>query len=107
MNAGSRRTNAANGPVIVPGTCLRERIIHPRVNITFGLTTRGGKFRNHQITGALQHSLFAKRERFHLVEVAEMLEHLGNFKDISTAHLIGKIFEAILPIIRGRSEIAR
>src|ERR1043166_2555853 len=36
-----------------------------------------------------------------------MLEHLSDFKDISAAHLVGKILEPILPIIRGRSEVAR
>src|SRR4051812_21583788 len=107
MNAGSCCTRTAHGPVIVPGTCLRQSVIHPRFDAAFGLTTDGGKFRNDQITRALQHSLFAKREWFNLGEIAEMLEHISNFKDISASHLVGKFFEAILPIIRGRSEVAR
>src|SRR6185369_12987388 len=36
-----------------------------------------------------------------------MFQHLGDFKNISAAHLVGKIFEPILPIIRGRGEVAR
>src|SRR6266508_1119701 len=36
-----------------------------------------------------------------------MLEHLGNFEDISGPHPVGKIFEAVLPIAWGRGEIMR
>src|SRR5215471_12144614 len=107
MRAGSRRTHAAVGPLIVPGTRLGQRIIYARFNIALGLTTHCCKFRNDQIAGALKHSLFAKREWFHLAKITEMFKYLSNFKDISAAHFIGKILEPILPIIRGRGEIAR
>src|SRR5437588_2678964 len=34
-----------------------------------------------------------------------MLEHLSDFKNIPGAHLVGKIFEAVLPIAWGRGKI--
>ena len=34
-----------------------------------------------------------------------MFEHLSNFKDISGAHLVRKILEAIFPIIGRRGEV--
>src|SRR5690242_6571412 len=34
-----------------------------------------------------------------------MFEHLSDFKNISGAHLVGKILEAVLPIARRRGKI--
>src|SRR5205085_12627387 len=36
-----------------------------------------------------------------------MLKHLGNFKDVPGPHLVGKILEAVLPIIRRSGKVAR
>src|SRR5213080_647348 len=35
-----------------------------------------------------------------------MFEHRSDFKNISRAHLVGKIFEAVLPIAWGRGKIS-
>src|SRR5438876_9978839 len=41
-----------------------------------------------------------------MTEIVKMLEHLGNFKDIARAHLLGKILETILPVVEGRRKIS-
>ena len=35
-----------------------------------------------------------------------MFEHLGDFKDVAGAHLLGKILETIFPIVGGRRKIS-
>ncbi len=64
--------------------------------------TNGRQFRDDQVPRPLEHPLFAKRQRLHLAEVAKVLEHVGNFKNVAGAHFFREFLEAILPIV-GRS----
>src|SRR2546426_296655 len=41
-----------------------------------------------------------------MTEIVKMLEHLGDFKDVAGAHLLGKILETILPVVGGRRKIS-
>jgi hypothetical protein len=84
---------------------LIEGLIHAWLNIADGLTANGSQLRNHKVTSALEHPLLSKRERFVMAQISEVLQHVGYFKDIAGAHLLGESLEAILPIVTGRDKI--
>src|SRR5712692_1327742 len=104
MDPGSRGCDAglAVWPALMPGAGLHQCLIDARFDVALRLPTNGGQLRDDQIPRPLKHALFAKRQRLYLAEVAEMLEHVGNLKDVAGAHFFGKLLEAILPIV-GRS----
>src|ERR1041384_2477001 len=103
--AGSGHARAADGSPVVPRPGLCQCVINAGFDIAFGLATNCGKFRNHQVAGPLQHPLLAERKRLQPTQITEVLEHISNLKNVSGPHLIGKIFEAVFPIIRRRREI--
>src|SRR5207237_8513079 len=41
-----------------------------------------------------------------MTEIVEMFRHLGDFKDVAGAHLLGKILETIFPVVGGRRKIS-
>src|SRR6266436_8843280 len=90
------------GLALVPGAGLEQRLIDAGFDVAFRLMANGRQFRDDQIPRPLEHPLLAKRQRLHLAEVAEVLEYVGNFKNVAGAHFFGKLLEAILPIV-GRS----
>ncbi len=50
---------------------------------------------------AFEHTLFAEREWLEVAKVRQVFEHVGDGKNVSRAHLVGKILEAVFPIVRG------
>jgi hypothetical protein len=59
----------------------------------------GGHFADEEILGALEHFLFAERERLAGAKRHETLEDHGNFEKSSGAHALGVFFEAMLPVV--------
>ncbi len=105
MCACDSHADAAVGAAIMPRTGLCQCGIDAGLDAAFGLPTNSGKFRNYQIAGTLQHSLFAERERLNLAEITKMLEHIGDFEDVAGSHLVRKILEPIFPVAGGCREI--
>ena len=76
-----------------------DRLIYSRFDVALRLTADRSQFRYNKITRAFQHSLFAKRERLDIAEIRKVFQHVSHFEDIAGTHLLGKLFEAILPIV--------
>src|SRR6185295_8237636 len=87
------------GSPIMLGASLNEGLFNPWLYVTFRLATNRRQLRNHKITCPLKHSLFAKRQWLQLTEVGQVLEHFSRLKNIASAHLLGKVFETIFPVI--------
>src|SRR4029453_18519881 len=89
-----------------PGPAVRSAImLHPglgqclidaRFDVAFRLAANRGEFRDHEITRALKHPLLAKGKWLDLTEIMKMFEHVGDFKNIAGAHLVGKVLEPVL-----------
>lgn len=76
-----------------------DRLIYSRLDVALRLTADCSQFRYNKVTRAFQHSLFAKRERLDVAEIRKVLQYISHFEDIAGAHLLGKLFEAILPVV--------
>src|SRR6266496_3049291 len=105
MASGRSHANFHRGMAIVAGAGLRQRLIDTRFYVAFRLATDGGQFRNNQVARSLEHSLLAERKRLEVAEIIEMLQHSSDLKNVAGAHLVGKILEAIFPIMSGRNKV--
>src|ERR1700687_1357596 len=106
MGAGSGHSRPTIGPALVTSASLCQRLIDARLDVAFRLAADGSEFGNHQVAGPLEHPLFAKRKRFDMAEIVKMLEHLGHLKNIAGAHLVGKVFETIFPVVSRRGKVS-
>jgi hypothetical protein len=64
-----------------------------------GGVSRGGHFADQEVLCALEHFLFAERERFAAAEGNETLEDDGDFEEGAGAHALGIFLEAMLPVV--------
>jgi hypothetical protein len=72
----------------MPGAGARQSLFDARLNTAFGLATDGGQFGDDQIARTLQHPLLAKTERLKVALESQILEHVGDLKDVARAHLL-------------------
>src|SRR5882672_1628855 len=102
MSPGGTRTR---GPALMLHTSTSESLFYAWFNIAFRLAANRCQFRNHQVASPLKHPLLTKRKRLEVTEVGQVLEHVCSFKNVAGAHLLGEVFETILPIVSGKREI--
>jgi hypothetical protein len=63
MCAGGRSTTRKPVSIsfsFVPGTSLRQRIVHAWLDVAFGLPANGGELRNNQEVRSFEHAMLAK-----------------------------------------------
>ena len=101
MADGGTGGACAPGTTFVLAASARQGLLDTNFNVALGLPADGCQLRDNKITRALKHPLLAERERLEMAQEREILEHLGDFKNIACTHLLGKIFETIFPIIGG------
>src|SRR6185437_5575667 len=59
--------------------------------------SRGGHFADQEVLRALEHFLFAERERLAAAEGNETFENDGDFEEGTGAHALGIFLEAMFP----------
>lgn len=96
---------AHRGLAFVFSAGARKGLFDAWFDVAIGLAADGGELRDDEVAGAFEHSLFAETERLEVAEVGEILEHVGDFKDVACSHFVGEFFEAIFPILRRRVEV--
>ncbi len=106
MGAGSGHSRPTIGPALVTRASLCQCLFDARLDVAFRLAADGSEFGNHQVAGPLEHPLLAKRKRLDMAEIVKMLEHLSHLKDIAGAHLVGKVFETIFPVVSRRGKVS-
>src|SRR6516162_9101488 len=73
---------------------LRQQLLHHPLVAVLG----HGQFTDQQVARALQHLLFAERQRLRLMQHEQALQHPRHFQQGSGPHALRVLLEAVLPV---------
>src|SRR5579883_1899255 len=76
-----------------------QRLIQQRRGVGFRKPPRGRKLGDQHVPRAIQHLLFAKRQRLLRLKNHQALQHFGHRQQAAVAHAFGVLFEPVFPIL--------
>src|SRR5688572_6416162 len=86
---------------------LTKGLVHQRLDYAFRLAAYRRQLAYHEVPGAFEHSLLAERERLAHRQVGEILQNLGDVKDVPSLHPFKEFLISVFPIDGGIREVRR